>query len=169
MTRWRGYITSVITHHADCETPWCVLMTCAPPVNRSPLKHQCQRKWPCSHLSNPPGPKISLVFRDRCKSQQDTAGAENPVLLSDTDPESETCFTASLDSSSPPSVAHEWMIVMSHASSSTAQESGRRPSAKRLVGYAQRWAQGTRKAGCEEAQTQRSESGRSNSDDGNRH
>jgi hypothetical protein len=39
---------------------------------------------------------------------------------------------------------------MSHASLSIAQESGRRPSAKRL-GYLQRLAQGTRKGGREEA------------------
>jgi len=93
--------------------------------------------------------RFHAIFRDQFKSQQDTVkvGAENPVSLGDIiDPESATCFATSLSSSSSRSVPHEWMIVMSHASLSIAQESGRRPSAKRL-GYVQRLAQGTRKGG----------------------
>ena len=92
---------------------------------------------------------IFTTFSETNKKARKTAGAENPVLLGNTDTESATSFTASLNSSSR-SIPHDGMIVMSHASLSITEESGRRPSAKRL-GYAQRLAQGTRKDGREEA------------------
>ena len=101
------------------------------------------------------------------KAARHSVEAENPVLLGDTDPESATCFTTSLNSSSR-SNPHDWMIAVSHASLSIAQESGRRPSAKRL-GYAQGWRKERVKVDARKRLlAQCTESGRFNSDDDDR-